>query len=413
MAKEKQDVQKTEKEDHIVLGKRLDLFVQNDVIGQGLPLLTPKGAMIKMILRRFIEDEEMRRGFVFTDTPVMAKTDLYKISGHLSHYKDKMFIFENNDEEVALRPMTCPHQFMIYKSKARSYRELPIRYAEIASLFRNEQSGEMHGLIRIKQFTLADTHVICTPEQVENEFKSGIELIQYVMDSLGFKDYWYRFSKWDPKNKEKYIDNPKAWNDSQKMMKRILDELEMKYIEAEDEAAFYGPKLDIQMKNVYGKEDTLFTVQIDFALPERFDMTYKGADNEEHRPMIIHSSHIGCLERVMALLIEQYQGALPVWLSPVQVKVISFTDKHIPTAERVLKSFKDEGIRAEGDFASSTVNDKVRNAELMKIPYIIVIGDKEEQNTTLAVRARGKKPQFGVKLNDFLEQLKTEVNERK
>jgi len=393
-----------DKKDHIKLGKELDLFVQSDIIGRGLPLLTPKGATIKRILRRFIEDEEIKRGYQHICTPVLTKTELYKISGHLDLYRKHMFIFNIDDEEFALRPMACPHHFMIYKSRPRSYKELPIRYAEVAELFRNEQSGEMHGLIRVRQFSLADAHIICTPEQIEQEFENVLDLINYVMKCLGFKDYWYRFSKWDPNKKEKYIDNPEAWETSQKIMKKILDKLKLKYIEAEGEAAFYGPKLDIQMKNVYGKEDTIFTIQFDFALAERFDMTYKGEDNKEHRPIIIHRSSIGALERTMALLIEYYQGALPIWLSPVQIKVLSFTDKNIEYAKEVSNKLKDADLRVEDDFRSETVQHKVRDAELQKIPYIITLGNKEEENKTLAIRDRSGKVRFGIKL-EFLKNI--------
>jgi len=356
-----------EKKDHIKIGKELDIFVQSKEVGRGLPLLTPKGAMIKMILKRFIEDEEIKRGYQLTDTPVLTKTDLYGMSGHLDLYRDSMFVFEINDEEYALRPMTCPHQFMIYKSRPRSYRELPIRYAEMADLFRREQSGELHGLIRVWQFMLADGHIICTPDQVEKEFEDALNLVKFIMDSLGFTDYWYKFAKWDPKKKDKYIDNPEAWEKSEAMMKKIIDKLNLKYVEEEGEAAFYGPKLDIQMKNIHGKEDTLFTVQLDFALPEKFDMTYQGKDDKEHRPMIIHRSSIGCLERTIAFLLEKYQGELPVWISPIQAKILSFTDKNVEHATKISEQLREAGIRVENDFRSETVQAKVRDAQIEKI----------------------------------------------
>ncbi len=390
---------------HIKLGKELDLFVTSEVVGQGLPLLTPKGTTLRRILQRFIEDEELRRGYSYTSTPVLAKSDLYKMSGHLDHYRESMFVFEANGEEMVLRPMTCPHQFMIYKSRLRSYRELPIRYAEVASLFRNESSGELHGLIRIRQFTLADAHIICTPEQIQSEFEGVLDLIKYVMDCLGFKNYWYRFSKWDPKNKEKYIDNPKAWEESQKPMKEILDRLKLKYTEADGEAAFYGPKLDIQMKNIFGKEDTMFTVQIDFALPERFDMTYDGADNKKHRPMVIHRSSICCLERTMAMLIEQYAGKFPLWLSPVQVKLLAMNDGNVEPAKEIKKLMESSGLRVELDDRSETIQRKVRDAQMEKVNYIVTIGDKEVANKTLAVRDREGKVKFGVKTEDFIAEI--------
>ncbi|MBU1179272.1 threonine--tRNA ligase [Patescibacteria group bacterium] len=412
--------------DHIKLGKELDLFVQSDVVGRGLPLLTPKGATLKRILRRFIEDEEIKRGYEYTDTPVMAKSELYKISGHLEHYKDSMFIFgvrpstnSGQAEEMVLRPMTCPHQFIIYKSRRRSYRELPIKYAEIASLFRNEQTGEMHGLIRIRQFTLADAHIICMPDQLEKEFENVVDLIQYVMKCLGLTDYWYRFSKWDPKNKEKYIDNPKSWDESQKAMKKILDKMKLKYDEAENEAAFYGPKLDIQMKNVFGKEDTIFTVQIDFALPERFDMWYEGADGKKHRPMVIHRSSIGALERTMAMLIEHYQGAFPVWLSPVQIKVVPVSEKSNTYGNKILEKLNETGpclpagrFRCEIDSSNETLSKKILNVQKEKIPYILVVGEKEEKDRLVAVRSRvGDEGQ--MKLEEFIEKIQKEISDKK
>ena len=381
-------------------------------MGRGLPLLTPKGATLKRILRRFIEDEEIKRGYEFTETPVMAKSELYKISGHLEHYKESMFIFDVNGEEMVLRPMTCPHQFMVYKSKPRSYRDLPIRYAEVADLFRNEQTGEMHGLLRVRQFSLADAHIICAPEQLEKEFEQVIGLIQYVMKSLGFEDYWYRFSKWSPKEKEKYIDNPKAWDDSQKIMKKIIDKVGLKYEEAEGEAAFYGPKLDIQMKNVHGKEDTIFTVQIDFALPERFDMTYEGKDGKKHVPMVIHRSAIGALERTMAMLIEKYEGKLPVWLSPVQAKIIPVSEKFNKYGEKVLSELKNSQIRGELDTSDETLGKRIREAEVQKIPYILVVGEKEEKAEVISVRSR-KGDEGKVKISEFIKRIKKETDENK
>jgi len=406
-------LEEAKKRDHTKLGKELDLFVISEVVGKGLPLLTPKGATIKRILQRFIEDEELRRGYQFTDTPIMAKTDLYKISGHLDHYKKDMFVFKANGEEMALRPMTCPHQFMIYKSKLRSYKELPIKYAEVADLFRNEKSGELHGLMRIRQFCLADAHIFCIPEQLEKEFEGVVNLIQYVMETLGFKDYWYRFSKGSSKNKEKYIDNPKAWNSSQKMMKKILDKMKLKYVEAEDEAAFYGPKLDIQMKNVHGKEDTMFTVQIDFALSERFDLTYEGEDGKKHRPMIIHRSSIGCLERTIAMLIEHYAGRFPLWLSPVQVKIITVTDRSNKFAEGLKEKLEENNIRVETDFRSESISKKVRDAQKEKVNYMITIGDKEIKSKKLAIRTREGKVSFNISTEKFIKDLLKEIESKK
>jgi len=291
-------MEKQKLKSHQEIGQELDLFFMQKEVGSGLPLFTPKGTTIKRIMERFIMNEEIKEGYEFTSTPVMAKSDLYKISGHWNHYKDSMFVLEVGNETFALRPMTCPFQFMIYKHKPRSYKELPIRYAEMSSLFRNEQSGELMGLSRIRQFTLADAHIICKPNQLEDEFEKVLRLVEKIMQIFKIDDVWYRFSKWDPKNKEKYIDNPKAWENSQAAMKKILDKLKVKYIEAENEAAFYGPKLDIQFKNTFVKEDTLITIQIDFALPERFNLKYIGEDSKEHTPMVIHRSSIGCIERI-------------------------------------------------------------------------------------------------------------------
>jgi len=398
---------------NVELGKELDLYLVSEIVGSGLPLLTPAGATIKREIERFIVDEEIKRGYQYTSTPVMAKSDLYKISGHWQHYKEFMFIFKVGDEEFALRPMTCPFQFIIYKNKPKSYKELPIKYAEISNLFRNEKSGELMGLTRLRQFTLADAHIICRPDQLEEEFHKVIELIQYVMKTLKITDIWYRFSKWDSKNKEKYIDNPKAWEDSQKSMKKILDKSKLKYVEAENEAAFYGPKLDIQYKNIFGKEDTLITVQIDFALPEKFDLTYIDENNEKKRPMIIHRSSIGCTERTMAYILEKTQGHLPTWLSPIQVRVINFTDRNNKACEKLINELKENGIRVDSDLASVPLGGKIREAELRKINYTIVIGDKEEKNKTVAVRKRGDKKISQESIENFIKQISNEIKERK
>jgi threonyl-tRNA synthetase len=406
--------EEAESRDHSKLGRELDLFITSPVVGKGLPLFTPKGTTMLMTLQRWIEDEEIKRGYMFTKTPSMAKSDLYKISGHWDHYRDKMFTFKTGEgEEMALRPMTCPFQFMIYKSKSRSYRELPIRYTETSKLFRYELSGELHGLIRVWEFTLADAHIICMPDQLEAEFEKVLDLIQYILKTLGLNDYWYRFSKWDPKDKEKYIDNPQAWESSQKIMKNILDKLKLKYEEVEGEAAFYGPKLDIQMKNVWGKEDTFFTVQIDFALPERFDLTYVDKENKESRPMIIHRSSIGCYERTLAALIEKYAGAFPIWLSPIQARIITVSDKSMEYAESVKKKLEENGIRVEMDYSSTTLEYKIRSAQLQKIPCMLTIGEKEAQAGTVAIRTREGKVIFGVKIEDFVKQILEDIKNKK
>lgn len=389
-------LEEAKKRDHNRIGRELEIFTTSEVVGQGLPLLMPKGAKILQILQRFVEDEEEKRGYLLTKTPYMAKSDLYKISGHWDHYRDGMFVIEEDENEVlALRPMTCPFQFLIYNSKQRSYRDLPIRYSETSTLFRNESSGEMHGLIRVRQFTLSDAHIICRPDQVEEEFKGVLDLIQYIMKILGIEnDIWYRFSRWDPNNKEKYIDNPEAWEKTENDMKNILDKLGINYKEAKGEAAFYGPKLDIQFKNVYGKEDTIITIQIDFALAERFDMTYVDRDGQKKRPIIIHRSSIGCYERTLAMLIEKYNGAFPLWLAPVQIRVIPVSDNFNEYAKNVARILKENGFRVEEDYRSETVGYKIRDAQLQKIPYMVIVGEKEQKENTVAVRDR-KKRRFG------------------
>lgn len=399
---------------NIELGRDLDLYIVNEIVGGGLPLFTPKGTIIFNTLKRFIEDEEIKRGYLYTKTPIMAKSDLYKVSGHWQHYKKDMFTLDVRGETFALRPMTCPFQFILYKRKPRSYKELPLKYAEVADLFRNEKSGELRGLTRLRQFSLADAHVICRPDQLEEEFEKVVDLVKYIMKTLGIEDVWYRFSKWDSKDKEKYIDNPKAWESSQKSMKKILTKLKLKYIEADGEAAFYGPKLDLQYKDVYGKEDTLITIQIDFALPERFDMTYKDKNNKDKRPMVIHRSSIGCIERTMAYLLEKTQGRLPVWLAPVQVRVLNFTDRNESYAKKVIKEIKEviPNIRLDSDLRSTTIPSKVKDAELIKVPYIIVVGDKEEKENSLAVRVKGNKKIEKMNINDFVERMKEEIEER-
>ncbi len=407
--------EEAEKRDHNKVGRALELFMTSDVVGQGLPLLMPKGAKIIQILERFIEDEEEKRGYLLTKTPYMAKSDLYRISGHWDHYKDHMFIIGSKDEEVlALRPMTCPFQFLIYKSKTRSYKDLPLRYTENAVLFRNEASGEMHGLTRIRQFTLADAHIVCMPEQLEDEFKKVLDLIKYVMKTLGIEDkIWYRFSKWDPNNKEKYIDNPKAWEESQAVMKKILDGIKLEYTEADGEAAFYGPKLDLQFKNVYGKEDTIITIQVDFALPERFNMAYIDRDGAEKTPMVIHRSSIGCYERTLAMLIENNGGAFPVWLSPVQAVIIPISDEHKEYAGKAAQALREKGIRAEIDDKSGRMQHKIRDAEVQKVPYMLVVGGKEAQSESVSVRERGKGDLGAMKLADFILKIVDEVEKKK
>ena len=401
-------LEEAKKRDHNKLGRELGLFMTEETIGQGLPILMPKGAKIMQILNRFVEDEEEKRGFMLTKTPTMAKSDLYKISGHWYHYRDKMFILgdeESDDELLALRPMTCPFQYQIYKNGLKSYRDLPCRYAETATLFRNEASGEMHGLIRVRQFTLADGHVICTPEQIEEEFKRCLELCLFCLKALGMEnDVTYRFSKRGA-NKEKYIDNDEAWEQTQALMRLILNHLNVEYIEADDEAAFYGPKLDIQAKNVFGKEDTIMTLQLDFAAGKAFDMSYIDANGEKKTPFVIHRSSIGCYERTLAMLIEKYAGAFPLWISPLQVKILSVTDRSIDYAKSLADKLTYAGIRVECDFRSEKIGRKIRDAQLEKIPYMLVLGDREVENgSTVSVRERNGE-NYEMRTDEFIAKI--------
>lgn len=397
---------KAEANDHNKLGRELDLFIHDKTVGKGLPLLTPRGTTLKRTLVRFVEDEEISRGYGFTTTPFMANRDLYRVSGHWDLYKDGMFVIgdkEDEDEEVlALRPMTCPHQFILYNRKLHTYKELPVKYAETSTLFRNEASGSMHGLIRVRQFTLSEGHIMCTPDQLEEEFEKVLDLINYIMKTLDLTDYTYRFSKWDPNNTDKYINNPKAWEESQTILKRILDRSGMEYTEEEGEAAFYGPKLDIQMKNVWGKEDTAITVQIDYALAERFNMTYIDKDGEEKHPVIIHRSSIGCYERTMALLIEKFGGRFPFWLAPQQIQILTINDACHPAAEALKAKINRAGLRSDVDARSETLKKKVRTAQLMQIPVILTIGAKEVEDDTVSIRTLDGTVVQGVKVDDFI-----------
>jgi len=386
-------VEEAKKRDHNKIGRELELFTTADIIGQGLPILLPKGARIIQILQRFVEDEEQKRGWLLTKTPYMAKSNLYMLSGHWDHYRDGMFVIgdeEKDDEVFALRPMTCPFQYQAYLSRARSYRDLPLRYNETSTLFRNESSGEMHGLIRLRQFTISEGHLMCTPEQLEDEFRGCLELAIYMLKTLGlYEDVSYRFSQWDPNDREKYIGTKEQWDEAQGVMEKILNHLEIPYKIRVGEAAFYGPKLDIQIKNVHGKEDTLITIQIDQMLAEKFGMEYTDRDGTKKHPYIIHRTSIGCYERTLALLIEKYAGAFPVWLAPEQVRVIPIADRHFEAAEKVLRELQSAGLRAELDTRSESLGYKLRDAQLQKMPYMLVIGDKEAESGTVSVRKRG------------------------
>ncbi len=409
-------LEEAKKRDHNKLGRELGIFLTEEVVGQGLPILAPKGAKILQILERFVEDEEERRGFMITKTPYMAKNDLYRISGHWDHYRDKMFIIgdENSPEAMALRPMTCPFQYQIYKNGLKSYRDLPCRYSETATLFRKEASGEMHGLIRVRQFTLSDGHIVCTPEQVEEEFKRCLELSYYFLDCLGMReDVTFRFSKRGKSNKSKYIDNDKAWNETESLMKTILDDIGIEYVEADDEAAFYGPKLDVQARNVYGKEDTIITIQLDFAAAHSFDMTYIDENGDKQYPFVIHRSSIGCYERTLAMLIEKYAGAFPLWICPVQVKVLSLTNRTAEYANQIVEELKKYGLRAEADNRNETIGYKIREATLEKVPYQFVVGDKELEEKTVSVSSR-KEGKLGVmSLEDIIKKLVEEDRSKK
>ena len=409
-------VEEAKNRDHNKLGRELKLFTTSEPIGQGLPLLMPKGARIVQLLQRWVEDEEQKRGYLLTKTPMMAKSDLYKISGHWDHYKDGMFVLgnEEKDNEVfALRPMTCPFQFTVYKAESKSYRDLPLRYAETSTLFRNESSGEMHGLIRVRQFTISEGHLACRPDQLEDEFRGVVDLINYMLDTLGLgEDISYRLSLWDENNKEKYIGEPEAWDAVQNKMREILNNLGIKYTEAVGEAAFYGPKLDLQIKNVHGKEDTIITAQIDFSLAERFGMTYVDKDGQEKYPYVIHRTSIGCYERTLALLIEKYAGAFPVWLAPVQVKLLPISEKYHDYADEVYAELKKNNIRVEVDYRAEKIGYKIREARNERAPYILVVGEKEAENKEVAVRSRKNGDEGSISLNSFIERVLKEIESK-
>ena len=403
--------------DHNRLGRDLGFFMTDENVGQGLPLIMPKGARIIQLMQRFVEDEEQKRGYLLTKTPIMTKNNLFITSGHWDHYKDKMFYIGEegvDDEILALRPMTCPLQFTIYKNGLKSYRDLPVRYAETATLFRKEASGEMHGLTRVRQFTLSDGHIVCTPDQLEQEFETALDLIKYLIDVLGLNnDVSYRFSRWDPQDADKYVGTAEDWNKVESTMEQILHNLDVEYETGWGEAAFYGPKLDVQAKNVHGKEDTMFTVQIDFALAERFDMIYIDENGEKQRPLIVHRSSIGCYERTFALLIEKYNGAFPLWLSAEQVRVLSLTDRTIDNALEVKKALVNAGIRAEADVRSEKLGKKIREAQLEKVNYILIIGDKEAEQGLVAVRHRAEGDLGTMTLDEFKSKVLLETVEKR
>ena len=400
--------------DHNRLGREMDLFTTVDVIGQGLPLFTPRGTKMIMKLQRWIEDlEDKEWGYMRTRTPLMAKSDLYKISGHWDHYKEGMFVFgdEENDKEVyALRPMTCPFQYYIFKNSQKSYRDMPCRYSETSTLFRNEDSGEMHGLTRVRQFTITEGHLIVRPDQMVEEFKGCLALAKYCLETLGVEeDVTYHLSKWDPENREKYIGEPEVWEETQQHMRDIMNELQIPYVEDVGEAAFYGPKIDINARNVYGKEDTMITIQWDALLAEQFDMYYIDQNGDKIRPYIIHRTSMGCYERTLAWLIEKYAGKFPTWMCPEQVRVLPISEKYAGYAENVKKALQVADVDATVDNRSEKIGFKIREARLAKVPYMLIVGEKEEADGLVSVRSRfagdeGQKP-----LADFLAQICEEI----
>ena len=401
------------KRDHNKLGREMELFTTVDVIGQGLPLLMPKGVSIVQTLQRWIEDEEEERGYVRTKTPLMAKSDLYKISGHWDHYKDGMFVLgdEETDKEVfALRPMTCPFQYYVYKASQKSYRDLPIRYGETSTLFRNEDSGEMHGLTRVRQFTISEGHLIVRPDQMVSEFKDCIALAKYCLKTLGVEeDVTYHLSKWDPDNKEKYIGDPEVWEKTENDIRNILTELEIPFVEDVGEAAFYGPKVDINAKNVYGKEDTMITIQWDALLAEQFDMYYIDEHGNKVRPYIIHRTSMGCYERTLAWLIEKYEGMFPTWLCPEQVRILPISEKYHDYANEVKAQLKANKVKCSVDERAEKIGYKIRQARLERVPYLLIVGQEEQEQKQVSVRSRflgdeGKKP-----VDTFIEDICKEI----
>ena len=403
--------------DHNKLGRELEFFTTVDVIGQGLPILLPKGARVIQKLQRWVEDTEKKRGYLLTKTPFMAKRDLYKISGHWNHYRDGMFILGDAEDEskecFALRPMTCPFQYQVFLNRARSYRDLPMRLGETSTLFRNEDSGEMHGLIRVRQFTISEGHLILRPEQLEEEFKGCLELAKYMLDTVGMlENCSFRFSQWDPNNTAKYEGTAEQWEVAQATMKTILDDLGVQYSIGIDEAAFYGPKLDIQYRNVFGKEDTIVTIQVDMLLAEKFGMEYTDADGQKKIPYIIHRTSLGCYERTLAYLIERYAGALPLWMMPEQVRVLPITDRAHDYGQKLVESLRAAGIEAEGDYRSEKLGYKIREAQMQKIPYMLVIGDRDMENGTVSVRTREGKDLGAMTPADFLALCLKQIEEK-
>ena len=417
LAEHLERMEDAKRRDHNKLGREMDLFTTVDVIGQGLPLFTPKGTKMIMKLQRWIEDlEDNEWGYMRTKTPLMAKSDLYKISGHWDHYKEGMFVFgdEEKDKEVyALRPMTCPFQYYVYKNSQKSYRDLPCRYSETSTLFRNEDSGEMHGLTRVRQFTISEGHLIVRPDQMVEEFKGCLALAKYCLETLGVNgDVTYHLSKWDPENREKYIGEPEVWNETEQHIREILTELGIPFVEDVGEAAFYGPKVDINAKNVYGKEDTMITIQWDALLAEQFDMYYIDQNGDKVRPYIIHRTSMGCYERTLAWLIEKYAGKFPTWLCAEQVRVLPISDKYEDYAQSVCKELKKAGIDATVDSRSEKIGFKIREARLDKLPYMLVVGQQEEADHTVSVRSRFAGDEGAKSLESFIADITEEIRNK-
>ena len=410
--------EEAKKRDHNKLGRELEYFTTVDVIGQGLPILLPKGARVIQLLQRWVEDTEQQRGYLLTKTPLMAKRELYKISGHWDHYLDGMFVLGDPHDETkecfALRPMTCPFQYQVFLNRGRSYRDLPMRLGETSTLFRNEDSGEMHGLIRVRQFTISEGHLVLRPEQLEEEFKGCLDLAKYCLDTVGLLDKCtFRFSQWDPTNpNNKYEGTTEQWDEAQRVMGQILDDLDVNYTIGIDEAAFYGPKLDIQYRNVYGKEDTLVTIQIDMLLAKQFGMEYVDVDGQKKTPYIIHRTSLGCYERTLAYLIEEYAGALPCWMAPEQVRFLPVTDRAADRCAELVKALNTKGYRAEADYRNEKIGKKIREAQIEKVPYMVVVGDRDLENGTVSPRHRAAGDLGAMSFEDFEALLKKVVDEK-
>ena len=405
-------LEEAKERDHRKIGKELNLFTHSQQVGQGLPLWLPKGATIRRIIERYIVDKEVSLGYDHVYTPIMANVELYKTSGHWDHYQEDMFpVMDMDNEQLVLRPMNCPHHMMVYKNGIHSYRELPIRIAELGTMHRYEMSGALSGLQRVRGMTLNDAHIFVRPDQIKEEFKRVVELILEVYKDFNFKDYSFRLSYRDPEDTEKYYDDDEMWEKAQGMLKEVMDEMGVEYYEAEGEAAFYGPKLDVQVKTALGKEETLSTVQLDFLFPERFDLTYVGEDGKQHRPVVIHRGVVSTMERFVAFLIEEYKGAFPTWLAPVQVQVIPVSpDVHFDYAKKVQEKLKAEGFRVELDGRNEKIGYKIREAQMQKIPYMLVVGDQEVEGEAVNVRKYGEQKSESVPFAQFVETLKNEVN---